>query len=90
MSCFGGVGVAFNENTLIFTVDCDNNTLVTVVKVSIGKLLVIDDESLMIVVGYGIVCDSPVVNITLLVILEEVIIKLIDGNSLVIIVDDVS
>ena len=87
MSSFGGAGVAFNESTLLPTVDCDNNTLVTVVEVSIGKTLVIDDESLMIVVGYGIVCDSLVVNITILVILVEVIIELIDGNSLVISVD---
>ena len=75
MSSFGGAGVAFNESTLLPTVDCDNNTLVTVVEVSIGKTLVIDDESLMIVVGYGIVCDSLVVNITILVILVEVIIE---------------
>ena len=40
MSSFGGVGVAFNENTLLSTVDCDNNTLVTVVEVIICESLV--------------------------------------------------
>ena len=40
MSSFGGVGVAFNENTLLSTDDCDNNTLVTVVEVIICESLV--------------------------------------------------
>ena len=43
MSSFGGVGVAFNENTLLSTVDCDNNTLVTVV-VGLALLTAIDNQ----------------------------------------------
>ena len=40
MSSFDGVGVAFNENTLLSTIDCDKITLVTVVEVIICESLV--------------------------------------------------